>query len=724
MPYGGVKFDNITFTNAGVDTNITVSGLYASTTSGLNVTGAVLAGLGSAAAPSFSFGSDPHSGLYSPGTNQVALATNGTGRLFITSAGLVGIGTSSPDANSRLHVSASENTSDPFTTDASIVISNLQNVGNNEAASLKFLLGSSVNAGAISCHYDAFSAGVNSSLRFYTVYQSAFNSAAERMRIDPQGRVGIGSTAPQSIFEIYASLPFQSITGIGTGEYGLKFLSGGAPSTHTGGVTYNSSSGELKLAGPQSYNYWTIQTNNQERCRVTTDGKLLVGTSTAVGTDGIQLKGPAGGNAGLKLLGGNTGSLSVNSTIAQINFSDGYWGGTGASINAVADAAQGNGDYPTRLEFSTTADGAASPTERMRIDSSGRLLVGTSTARSNFFNSTFSPSLQVEGDTYNTTMVSIVSNGLSSNSNFVLAKSRGSLGSNAIVANNDSLGVVNFQGNDGSEFVGAATIAGEVDGTPGANDMPGRIVLSTTAAGASSPTERMRITSGGLVGIGTSTPLYSFESGSSDDIQISLTRNSVGRWLLGTTSANNLKFAKEGGAEAMRFDASSRVLVGITSANTSGAKLQTADGLTFPATQVASSDPNTLDDYEEGTFTPTVVGTSSAGTATYSSQSGTYVKIGKMVTVNVLLVYSSGTGTGNLQIAGLPFAVNNTLQFGFGSLGMDGITTPALSQVVVFANPDGGSQLRIWSFPLGGGTFGAIAYDASGSIYATVTYFT
>jgi hypothetical protein len=67
------------------------------------------------------------------------------------------------------------------------------------------------------------------------------------------------------------------------------------------------------------------------------------------------------------------------------------------------------------------------------------------------------------------------------------------------VDNNDALGYVEFIGADGTNFIQSALIAAHVDGTPGSNDMPGRIVLSTTSDGASSPTERMRITSGGKV---------------------------------------------------------------------------------------------------------------------------------------------------------------------------------------------------------------------------------
>ena len=78
-------------------------------------------------------------------------------------------------------------------------------------------------------------------------------------------------------------------------------------------------------------------------------------------------------------------------------------------------------------------------------------------------------------------------------------------------------------------------------------------------------------------------------------------------------------------------------------------------GITFPASQSASSDANTLDDYEEGTFTPTIRGGTTAGTASYNRQSGIYTKIGNRVFFTIALTWSSGTGTGALAIGGLPF---------------------------------------------------------------------
>jgi len=155
--------------------------------------------------------------------------------------------------------------------------------------------------------------------------------------------------------------------------------------------------------------------------------------------------------------------------------------------------------------------GAAAPitfsnssTERARIDTSGRLLVGTSSARTGFQISTgfgnVTPVHQFEFNSQTYNGVSITHNAGANIYPAVLAfgKSRGSsAGSYTAVASGDRLGWLDFSGADGTKMVRAATISAEVDGTPGANDMPGRLVFSTTADGASSPTERMRIDSGG-----------------------------------------------------------------------------------------------------------------------------------------------------------------------------------------------------------------------------------
>ena len=121
-------------------------------------------------------------------------------------------------------------------------------------------------------------------------------------------------------------------------------------------------------------------------------------------------------------------------------------------------------------------------------------------------------------------------------------------------------------------------------------------------------------------------------------------------------SADTIAFS-EGGAEAMRVDSSGRLLIGIsTSGNANGGILQLTSGITFPATAVAASDVNTLDDYEEGTFSAGIAFGGNAVGVVYASQGGAYVKTGRMVWCSLAIQISNkGSSTGNMTITGLPF---------------------------------------------------------------------
>jgi hypothetical protein len=90
---------------------------------------------------------------------------------------------------------------------------------------------------------------------------------------------------------------------------------------------------------------------------------------------------------------------------------------------------------------------------------------------------------------------------------------------------------------------------------------------------------------------------------------------------------------------------------GATTPTTSGA------GITFPATQSASSNANTLDDYEEGTWTPALTAGTTNPTVTYVVQSGNYTKVGRVVSISARLQISAiSGGSGAIRISGLPFA--------------------------------------------------------------------
>jgi len=110
-------------------------------------------------------------------------------------------------------------------------------------------------------------------------------------------------------------------------------------------------------------------------------------------------------------------------------------------------------------------------------------------------------------------------------------------------------------------------------------------------------------------------------------------------------------------------------------------------GITFPATQSASTDANTLDDYEEGTWTPNV-----GGNATYNVQVGRYVKTGSQVTVwaemwiNVL-----GTGSNEI-ISGLPFTSANIsdIRGGGGTMFFSGL---AINQIAIYPRVEANTSL-------------------------------
>jgi hypothetical protein len=114
-----------------------------------------------------------------------------------------------------------------------------------------------------------------------------------------------------------------------------------------------------------------------------------------------------------------------------------------------------------------------------------------------------SPPLQVHGITNNTSSLGLYNWG--STGSLVDALSFNRSLSNTIgtfggaVTSGVDFGAISFSGDDGTSFIEGARIFAEVDGTPGTNDMPGRLVFSTTADGAATPTERLRIKSTGQV---------------------------------------------------------------------------------------------------------------------------------------------------------------------------------------------------------------------------------
>jgi hypothetical protein len=331
--------------------NISTSGSFTSTST---VTGTNLIPTGSGV---------PTNGIYLPAANSVAVATNGTGRLFVNSTGLVGIGTSSPGG--RLVV-ADPGTAVPTTGYGTGLM----------VARADGLIGLAIG-------------DIGSGNASYLQAKNFTNTDTKPIALNPSGgNVGIGTTAPQSNFVVSNS-----------GAGGIEFT---PYSTYNEILSYNrSTSAYVPLTSFASTHIWNDSVG--ERARIDSSGRLLVGTSTSVSN---------------VYVGGSAHQQTVQAVTATNSYANGL-----AAINYSASA--------------------------------------------------FAP---------------VISLGLSKSN---------SLGTNTAVGSGDQLGIINFVGNDGTNFRSGAYVLAEVDGGVSTGDLPTSLVFSTTADGASSPTEQMRIDNAG-----------------------------------------------------------------------------------------------------------------------------------------------------------------------------------------------------------------------------------
>ena len=234
--------------------------------------------------------------------------------------------------------------------------------------------------------------------------------------------------------------------------------------------------------------------------------------------------------------------------------------------------------------------------------------------------------------------------------------------------------------------------------------------------------------SGGNVGIGTTAPQFKLEvSGvvggyESGGIALKTYTKIAGFQLSSYQSVNGAPYTKTTDlvANADSGVASElRVLVASSGSNPAEIARFTTNGLTFNGDTAAA---NALDDYEEGTFTPTIAGSTTAGTATYSVQNARYTKIGRQVSCQIDLAFSGGTGTGDLQISGLPFTESQNATNPAGSIGFfDAINLTALNFPMVIV-PSGTARMDFYQGPVGGGGLSPITYDGAGRIIVSVVY--
>ena len=126
----------------------------------------------------------------------------------------------------------------------------------------------------------------------------------------------------------------------------------------------------------------------------------------------------------------------------------------------------------------------------------------------------------------------------------------------------------------------------------------------------------------------------------------------------------------------------------------------------------------------DSTFTPTIIGTSSAGTATYSNQVGAYTRIADLCYFQISLIWTAGTGSGDLRIAGLPFtsAGNSTKAYGTAINGYTSNISISAGNYITAYVPSSSTQLALAQNPTGGGSVAPVPYDAAGEIVISGWY--
>jgi len=322
--------------------------------------------LGSQGTPSLKFTGDTNTGIFSPGADQLAISTGGSGRVFIGSTGTVNF-TGGGTAGSTQAVSF--NGSAPVN---SLVIDSSGR------------LGIGVSSPSTRLHVQDTAGNAQLRLTGNSGYTELYTdgsfyiqpNGSTKMVVQSGGNVGIGTASPNNKLDIAAATANIGIDG--TSNTYINFLKSAANIGYVGDANwmFGNSSSDFGLRATSNL-VFGIGAN--EKARLDSSGRLLVGTSsTSSSLPKLIVSGGADGGPTPAILVANSESAPTDgAALGDYSFSAANHS-SAARIVARRDGGTwtAGSSQPTRLEFSTTADGASSPTERMRITNNGGVLVG------------------------------------------------------------------------------------------------------------------------------------------------------------------------------------------------------------------------------------------------------------------------------------------------------------------------------------------------------------
>ena len=267
-------------------------------------------------------------------------------------------------------------------------------------------------------------------------------------------------------------------------DYGTRIIRNGQSGANAQTDILHRGTGSLNLQTSDAASI-TFETNgSNERVRIDSSGNVNFGDEKAVAL-------PSG--TGIQVYNSSTPRIKL------VNDTTGNASGDGLQIYMSGSSAIFDQKESAETRFYTAG------TERFRIASDGRsFFVGSNSGG-------FSSNVLPNGNTVNiNTKVSTDGLGVTRYSGSYAAyainigrSKSDTIGANSIVADGDDLGYITWYGADGTDFNRAASISAQVDGSPSdGDDMPGRLIFSTTADGSGTPTERLRIAADGRVGVG------------------------------------------------------------------------------------------------------------------------------------------------------------------------------------------------------------------------------